>query len=66
GSGQLGQEGIRRLVSTAASESMEGLLPTLWHHLAQQGGETGIDDDVSAIVIERPMTASAPSAVSKV
>ncbi|MEO1773729.1 MAG: SpoIIE family protein phosphatase [Pseudomonadota bacterium] len=66
GSGQLGQEGIRRLVSTAASESMEGLLPTLWHHLAQQGGETGIDDDVSAIVIERPMTASNPTAVSKV
>ncbi|MEM6421602.1 MAG: hypothetical protein AAF698_03360, partial [Pseudomonadota bacterium] len=54
GEGQLGESGLRTLVEALGETPTDEMLPRLWAMLSDDGGQDRIDDDVSAIVIERP------------
>lgn len=50
----LGDAGLARLLADHASRSARDLLPSLVERVAAEGGGTGFDDDVSALLVERP------------
>lgn len=52
--GMLGQSGLARLVGAVAHEKTGDLLPALCARIEAEAGRDCFEDDVSAVVIERP------------